>query len=81
MPKLYTLKSNGKASVKMYADDHRPPHFHLWHPDWEVLVDLKTMAVFRGSAPKQELAEACAWVAENLEAVELKRRLLNERDD
>ena len=45
----------------MYADDHWPPHFHLWHHEWEALVDLRTMTVFRGSAPKKELQEAIAW--------------------
>jgi hypothetical protein len=27
-----TLQRFGAVSVRMYADDHRPPHFHIWLP-------------------------------------------------
>jgi hypothetical protein len=81
MPKLHTLTSNGKAVILIHADDHPPPHFHLWHPDWEALVDFRTMMVWRGWAPKRELAEACAWATANLGVIETKWRDLNDRDN
>ena len=64
----------------MYADDHVPPHIHLWHPNWEALIDLRTFTVFRGSAPRGELSEAIAWARENLELLMAKWEELNERD-
>lgn len=33
-----TLHRFGAASVRIYADDHRPPHFHIVAPDFQVLV-------------------------------------------
>ena len=33
-----TLHHFGAVSVRMYADDHRPPHFHIVAPDFQVLV-------------------------------------------
>ena len=79
MPELHRL-SNGKTKICMYADDHAPPHVHLWHPDWEALIDLRTMSIFRGSAPRRALAEAIAWLTANLAFVNAKWEELNERD-
>jgi hypothetical protein len=31
-----TLQRFGAASVRIYADDHRPPHFHIVAPDFQV---------------------------------------------
>lgn len=39
----------------MYADDHNPPHIHLWHVEGEARIDLNTLAIIRGNAPKREL--------------------------
>ncbi|WP_425351471.1 DUF4160 domain-containing protein [Methylocystis bryophila] len=32
----------------MYADDHRPPHFHIVAPDFQVLVRISDLAVIAG---------------------------------
>jgi hypothetical protein len=29
----------------MYADDHRPPHFHIVAPDFQVLVRISDLTV------------------------------------
>jgi hypothetical protein len=79
MPELHRL-SKSKARIRMYADDHWPPHFHLWHHEWEALVDLRTMTVFRGSAPARPLQEAIRWVTANREFLEAKWKELNERE-
>ena len=39
-----TLKRFGAISLRMYADDHRPPHFHIVGPDFEVLVSLAELS-------------------------------------
>lgn len=46
----------------MYADDHLPPHFHVRMNDGrEVLVEIATLEMLRGSAARRELLEALAW--------------------
>jgi hypothetical protein len=42
-----TLQRFGVVSVRMYADDHRPPHFHIVAPDLQVLVRSSGLAVTR----------------------------------
>jgi hypothetical protein len=64
----------------MYADDHAPPHVHLWHAEWEAMIDLKTFEVLRGAAPRRELEEATAWMRGNVAALNAKWSELNERD-
>jgi hypothetical protein len=34
------LQRFGSVSVRMYADDHHPPHFHIVAPDFQVLVSM-----------------------------------------
>ena len=46
-----TLHRVGAASVRMYADDHRPPHFHIVAPDFQVLVRISDLTVIAGDAP------------------------------
>ena len=45
-----TLQRFGAVSVRMYADDHRPPHFHIVAPDFQVLVRISDLTVIAGEA-------------------------------
>ena len=63
----------------MYADDHRPPHFHIVAPDFQVLVRISDMAVIAGEARPAQLAKAMAWASAHREALALKWTELNER--
>jgi hypothetical protein len=45
----------------MYADDHRPPHFHIVAPDFQVLVRISDLTVIAGEARSTQIAEALAW--------------------
>ena len=35
MAKVHTI---GKTEIRVYANDHLPPHFHVVHPDFEALI-------------------------------------------
>jgi len=39
--------------IRMYHDDHNPPHFHAEYQGHEAIVDLKTGEILRGSLPKK----------------------------
>jgi Domain of unknown function (DUF4160) len=79
MPELHRLR-NSKVRICMYADDHPPPHVHLWRPEWEAMIDLRTFEVIRGEAPRRELDEALIWIRSNIDALNAKWRELNERE-
>ena len=69
----------GTASLRMCADDHRPPHFHVVGPDFQVLVRIADLAVIAGEARPVQIAAALAWAAGHREALALKWAELNER--
>lgn len=74
-----TLQRFGAVSVRMYADDHRPPHFHIVGPDFQVLVRISDLTVVAGRAHQSRIAEAMAWASAQREALALKWVELNER--
>jgi len=37
--------------IKMYWDDHAPPHFHAEYGGAEAVVDIQTREVIRGKLP------------------------------
>ena len=74
-----TLHRVGAASVRMYADDHRPPHFHIVAPDFQVLVRISDLTVIAGEAQSAEIAEALAWAQTHHEMLALKWAELNEQ--
>ena len=77
MPSLHRF---GSVSIRMYADDHRPPHFHVVGPDFQALVRISDLTVIAGDARPSEIAEALAWAESRREMLALKWAELNERD-
>jgi hypothetical protein len=69
----------GAVSVRMYADDHRPPHFHIVGPDFEVIVRISDLTVIAGGARAAQISEAIAWARARREALALTWAELNER--
>lgn len=41
--------------IRMFFDDHNPPHFHAIYGDYEVLIDINILAVFAGHIPPRAL--------------------------
>lgn len=74
-----TLMRFGATSVRMYADDHRPPHFHIVGPAFQVLVRISDLRVIAGEARSAEIREAMAWATANREQLSLTWAELNER--
>jgi hypothetical protein len=74
-----TLQRFGAVSMRMYADDHRPPHFHIVGPEFQVLVRIADLTVIAGEARPAQIADAMAWAATHQEMLALKWAELNER--
>ncbi len=73
------LRRLGSVSVRMYADDHSPPHLHLVAPDFHVLVRLSDLRVIAGESRRAQIAEALAWVHTHQESLTLRWVELNKR--
>lgn len=58
MPTLAVL---GRIRIRMFADDHNPPHFHVVAPDGEVMVALDGLKVLRGRLRRDDLEAALVW--------------------
>lgn len=41
--------------IKMFWDDHAPPHFHALYAEYEISIDLKTLRVIKGKMPRRAL--------------------------
>ena len=75
-----TLHRFGAVSVRMYADDHHPPHFHIVGHDFQALVRISDLMVIAGQARPAQIAQSLAWARMNQEMLALKWAELNERD-
>jgi hypothetical protein len=61
-----TIAKLGAIQIRMFADDHHPPHFHIWTPDGEALVSIKDLAVLRGHIRKRDLGLVLTWAEHNM---------------
>jgi hypothetical protein len=59
------LKRFGAVSIRMYADDHHQPHFHIVGADFQVQVRISNLSLFAGTARAALIAEALAWAADH----------------
>jgi Domain of unknown function (DUF4160) len=64
----------------MYADDHRPAHFHIVGADFQVVVRIADLAVVAGTARRAQIAEAMACAAQHRETLALRWVELTERE-
>ncbi|MDR6771642.1 DUF4160 domain-containing protein [Azospirillum sp. BE72] len=69
MGKLATI---GKATIRVFGNDHLPPHFHVKSTDFEALVSIETFEVIAGDLPTATRKEVQTWAAAN------KDRLVSE---
>ena len=47
--------------IRMYWDDHNPPHFHAFYGDEEVLIDIRTLSVFSGELSPRAFGLVVEW--------------------
>ena len=49
--------------IKIFYDDHNPPHFHVEYGEYEVLVAINTLAIMSGRLPARALGMATEWAS------------------
>lgn len=47
--------------IKMYFDDHSPPHFHAEYAENSAELEIRTLAVIRGDLPARALGLVVEW--------------------
>ena len=73
MGKVHTI---GKVTVRVYANNHVPPHFHLVGPDAEAMIEIATGHLTAGRVPSRE---ALAWALANLDTIRAEWTRINPR--
>jgi hypothetical protein len=74
-----TIAKLGSVLIRMFADDHNPPHFHVVTPDGEALVLVSDFSVVAGVIDRRSLDVALKWATENKKILDDEWRHLNER--
>lgn len=49
--------------IRMYVNDHNPPHFHATYAEFEALINIETMQIYQGELPRRALALVLEWTA------------------
>jgi len=49
--------------IQMFWGDHNPPHFHALYGEYEVIVNIRTLEIIRGSMPRRALALVLEWAS------------------
>ena len=50
-------------SIRMYFDDHNPPHFHAIYSGHEVEIGIAPLTITRGRFPQRPLGRVLKWAA------------------
>lgn len=58
MPTIATFHG---VTIKLYSNDHQPPHFHAFHGDDEAVIGISDIQVLVGSLPAARLKDVLAW--------------------
>ena len=53
--------------VRMFYNDHSPPHFHAIYGDDEALIDIRTLDYVEGRLPKRARSLVTEWAIEHRE--------------
>jgi hypothetical protein len=51
--------------IRMFFNDHEPPHFHAVYGDHEAQIDIETLDVRRGQLPRRALGMVIEWASQH----------------
>ena len=49
--------------IKMFFEDHNPPHFHAEYGDAQSLIDIRNLSVFAGRLSPRVIGLVIEWAA------------------
>ncbi len=53
--------------IRMYYNDHAPPHFHAYYEKQAAVIAIETLQMSEGRLPRRALALVLEWAAEHRE--------------
>lgn len=51
--------------IRMYHDDHNPPHFHVYYGEYNAIINIETLEVMEGFLPKRAFAMVVEWAIQH----------------
>ncbi len=64
MPTIFQIP-NSAAVIRMYFEDHAPPHVHVVEGEDDALVEIQTRRAIRGTASRRVLEAEKTYIAAN----------------
>lgn len=52
-------------TIRMYYDDHAPPHFHVYYGRDAAVIEIETLGVREGKLPRRALALVLEWAVQH----------------
>jgi hypothetical protein len=52
-------------AIRMYYDDHGPPHFHAYYGKQSAKIDIETLDTLAGQLPRRVRGLILEWAAEH----------------
>ena len=53
--------------IRMFYNDHNPPHFHVIYQENEATMDINTLEILNGFIPKRAKLLVVEWAIEHRE--------------
>lgn len=51
--------------IKIFREEHPPPHFHAEYGEYEALIAIHTLTVIEGNLPSRSLGMVIEWASEH----------------
>ncbi len=64
--------------IRMYYDDHPPPHFHALYQNQEIQVGIDPIMILNGQLPRRAISMVVEWAAFHQEELMENWRRLEE---
>jgi hypothetical protein len=58
MPTISTFYG---ITIRMFYDDHAPPHFHVQYSEFKAEIAIETLQVLAGRLPRRALTMTLEW--------------------
>lgn len=55
--------------IKMYYDDHAPPHLHAEYGEYELVVGIRPVSILAGDSPARVRSMVLEWIALHQDAL------------
>jgi hypothetical protein len=64
--------------IRMFYDEHGPPHFHVTYQGYNAVIDINTLEVRLGRLPRRALNLALDWAELHQNELRANWRLIEE---